>query len=200
MSMDNALAAGQGGTEAAPQSQTLAHENQPNTPLARLQEDNAQPDEHDNADASDDARRRRIVERLSAQLDTGVYLSEICERLAESPEKDRLEAVHAAARLAQTNAQLAKALAQLLQAEPGQRLIVGRIQAPAPGFGHSNASEQSEQENPSERSEQGMLIDGLTTKLLRCLDVMAGEKFDPMLKKAEEDARAKANPAPAAAA
>ncbi|MBU6299413.1 MAG: hypothetical protein KGJ79_05220 [Alphaproteobacteria bacterium] len=185
--MDNALAAGQGGTEAAPQSQTLAHETQPNTPLARLQEHDLRPDEHDKAEDTDDnTERRRVVDRLSEQLDINVGLAGVCEHLAALPKKGRTEAVYAAARLTQANAQLAKAMAQLLQVERRQRTIVERIQTPAPAFGHSNASEQD------------VLVDGLTLKLLRCLDVMTSEKFDPMLEKAEQNAAAKENSAPAA--
>ena len=61
--MDNALAAGQSGIEAAPQLQTLAHQDQPNTPQAQACGENGDPRqnlprEDDSAeDSGDDARR-----------------------------------------------------------------------------------------------------------------------------------------------
>ena len=127
-----------------------------------------------------------MVERLSQQLDINIGLAGVCEHLAAVPEKGRSEAVFAAARLTQANAQLARALAEVMQVERRHRTIIERIQTPAPVFRHSNSSEQDR------------LIDGLTSKMLRYMNLYAGELFDPVLKEAEEEARAKENPAPAA--
>ena len=176
MSMDNALAAGQGGTEAnpAPQSRIPAQETPTHTP-----EDDEPPD--------DDTQRRRVADRLSVQLDLGVDLASVCELLAgPANKKGRIEAVYAAARLAQANAQLGRSIAHLLQVERRQKTIVERIQQPTPFFGHSNFSEQD------------ALIDAMNTKILRYLKVMADETLDPALEEAEDDAAAQANPAPAA--
>ncbi|MDE1940338.1 MAG: hypothetical protein KGI68_15055 [Alphaproteobacteria bacterium] len=186
MSMDNALAAGQGGMEAAPQSQTLAHENQPNTPLARRPEDGPQQQDNDETPDRDDPRRH-TVDRLSKHLDINLDLAGLCRHLAAVPKKGRSEAVFAAARLTQANAQLARAMAELLQVERRHRTIIERIQTPAPVFGHSNLNEQD------------TLIDSLTAKMLRYLNFYAADVFDPVLKKAEEDACAKEASAPAAA-
>ncbi len=190
MSMDNALAAGQGDNEAAPQSQTLAHENQPNTPQESCgrTDDPPQdlPPEYDDAEAPGDARRQHVVERLSKHLDINLGIAGVCGHLAAVPKKGRVEAVFAAARLTQANAQLARALAEVMQIERRHRTIIERIQPPAPVFRHSNLNEQDR------------MIDDLTAKMLRYLNFYASEKFDPVLKKAEEDARAKENPAPAA--
>ena len=176
MSMDNAHAAGQGGTETnpAPQSQIPAPEPPTQTP-----QDDEPPD--------DDTQRRRVADRLSVQLDLGVDLASVCELLAgPANKKGRIEAVYAAARLAQANAQLGRSIAHLLQVERRQKTIVERNQPPAPFFGHSNFSGQD------------MLIDALNTKLLRYMKIVADETFDQAIEEAERDGAAKANPAPAA--
>ena len=175
MSMDNAHAAGQGGTETnpAPQSQIPAPEPPTQTP-----QDDELPD--------DDTQRRRVADRLAGQLEINLDLAGVCETLAAVPKKGRIEAVYAAARLAQANAQLGRSIAHLLQVERRQKTIVERNQPPAPFFGHSNFSGQD------------MLIDALNTKLLRYMKIVADETFDQAIEEAERDGAAKANPAPAA--
>lgn len=123
---------------------------------------------------------------------TSVVATEVQEPQVEpSVEKSdeelrRLAPFNAAARLMQANAQLAKAIAELLQVERQRRTIVERIQSLAAIFRHLNLSEQD------------MPVDGMTTKMPRFLDLMAGQMFDPALKQAEEDAGAKENFVPAA--
>ena len=120
MSMDNALAAGQGGTEvvSAPQTGDVASPAQ------------ARPDE---------AYRRFAIEELALQLARGSKLLAHCEAIAEVSPADALGPVREAARLINANAQLAKALAQMALVERRSKTIVETIQMPDPNIAGLNA-------------------------------------------------------------
>ncbi len=125
----------------------------------------------DDRPPDDETQRRRAAENLSAQLDINVGLASICERLAEIPKKGRVEAIYAAARLTQANAQLGRSIAQLLKVERRQTTIVHHIQPPAPALGHSNSNEDMQ------------LVDALTSKMFQAMKIIADEELDPMLKR-----------------
>ena len=171
MENQEALAAGQGGTENLPV---------PAGPIA--------PGEPEDA-ASDDALRRRAAECMADQLEIAGGLIARCEHLAALPKGDRLKPIYAAARLLQSNARVAQALAQLAQVEQRRRTIVEHIQPPAPVLKHSN-------------SNFDVLCDALLMKMLRYMKVAADEVFDPALEEAaareRPDVREKENPAAAA--
>jgi hypothetical protein len=130
---------------------------------------------------SDEAMRRLAVERLADHLDIATGLMERCEHLAALPKGKRVEPIFAAARLMQANAQVAKALAQMVQVERRQRTIIERIQPPVPVSTDSKS-------NPV-----GVLIETLSEKMLRYMNVLADEKLTPTIIEAERIAGAKEN-------
>jgi hypothetical protein len=130
---------------------------------------------------SDEAMRRLAVERLADHLDIATGLMERCEHLAALPKGKRVEPIFAAARLMQADAQVAKALAQMAQVERRQRTIIERIQPPVPVSTDSNS-------NPV-----GVLIETLSEKMLRYMNVLADEKLTPTIIEAERSAAAKEN-------
>ncbi len=156
METQEALAAGQSGS--APQPQTPAQE-----PL------------------NDDALRRRAVERLHEQLDIGNGLAAICEHLAGLPNPGRVEAVFAAARLMQANAQLGKSIGQLLQVEQRHRSVIKHIQPYVPVSNDSNSSQDM------------MMIDALTSKMLRYM-IARSDVLDPAIEEAALREKEKAGP------
>jgi len=183
MSMDNPHAAGQGGTEPEPQSRTSAQPDQPSQAAAIGRKAAAPTDPPDDAPPDDDTQRRRVADRLAGLLELNCDLATVCETLAAAPKKGRLEAVYAAARLTQANAQLGRSIAQLVQVEQRKKTIIQHIQPPRSVSNDSNSSAQ------------GALIDALMAKMLLYMNVVAGEMCDPALEQA--DAAAKAQLAPA---
>ena len=139
------------------------------------------PNNHadDEAPYSDEAMRRHAVERLADHLDIATGLMERCEHLAALPKGKRVEPIFAAARLMQADAHVAKALAQMAQVERRQRTIIERVQPPVVV---SNGSKS----NPV-----GALIETLSEKMLRYMNVLADEKLTPTINQADESARAK---------
>lgn len=170
MENQEALAAGQGGAE------SIAA---PGGPVA--------PGEPQDA-ASDGARHRRAVSRLTGQLDIADGLLGRCEHLAALPKGDRIKPIFAAARLLRSNARIAQAIAQLTQIEQLRRAIVEHIQTPAPVLKHSNSNFDDAR-------------DALMKKMLRYMEVMADTAFDPALEETaaqeKSNAREKENPAAA---
>ena len=125
MTKDNALAAGQGGTEVVPAPKTGAV-----APASQLP-----------AHArTDDVYRRFAVEELALQLARGSALLARCEAIAKEEPPDQLGPIYAAARLMNANAQLAKALAQVAMVERRSRTIVETIQRPDPKIAGLNSS------------------------------------------------------------
>lgn len=211
MTMDKASAAGQGGdSNSAPQSRAAAPQDQPaprtdypsraaaapphapphapprtpprtsqhtpvNDPFAAPSPDGILlRDDGETPVPDDDTQRRRAADRLSQQLEIGVDLAAVCEHLAALPKKGRLDAIYAAARLSQANAQLARAMAQLLKVERRHTTIVQHIQPPAPISKHSNSTAEG--------------MDALAAKMLRYMELVASETFDPVLEEATRDA------------
>jgi hypothetical protein len=117
MSMDNAHAAGQGGTEVVPAPKTGA------VAPASQSRSRARPDE---------AYRRFAVEELALQLVRGGALLARCEAIAKAGPVDQLGPIYAAARLMNANAQITKALAQVALVERRSKTIVETIQKPGP--------------------------------------------------------------------
>ncbi|MDE2110273.1 MAG: hypothetical protein KGJ79_03950 [Alphaproteobacteria bacterium] len=140
--------------------------------------------------ASDGALRRRAAVCMADQLEIANGLLDRCEHLATLPKGDRIKPIFAAARLLQSNARVAQALAQLVQAEQRRRTIIEHIQPPAPVLKHSNSNFD------------GALCDALMMKMLRYMKVTADQVFDPVLEKAAakeiSDVCEKENPAAAA--
>jgi hypothetical protein len=113
------------------------------------------------------------------------------------PKKGRLEAIYAAARLTEANAQLGRSLAQLLKVERRQATIVHHIQPPAPLDRHPNSNGDA----PS--VEEAQTIDGLISKFLRYMKFYADDELGPVLEQAasrEKHEREKADSAAAAEA
>jgi len=117
MTMEDAHAVGQDGTKAVPTAQAgaVAPASQPHT-RAEL----------------DDAYRQIAIEELALHLSRGSALLQRCDEMSREYRSDQVGAVHAAARLMNANAQLAKALAQLALVERRSRTIVETIQRPDP--------------------------------------------------------------------
>ena len=132
---------------------------------------------------SDEAMRRHAVERLADHLDIATELMERCEHLAALPKGKRVEPIFAAARLMQADAHVAKALAQMAQVERRQRTIIERIQPSVPVS------------NDSKSKPVGVLIETLSEKMLRYMNVLVDEKLTPTIIQAERIAAAKENPA-----
>jgi hypothetical protein len=124
MSMENALAAGQGGTEIAPVP--------PTGEVAPTSQSPAKP-------RPDEAYRRFAIEELALQLARGSKLLAHCEAIAKVSPADALGPVREAARLINANAQLAKALAQMAMVERRSKTIVETIQMPDPNIAGLNA-------------------------------------------------------------
>jgi hypothetical protein len=137
--------------------------------------------------ASDEMVRTFAVARLAQQLDIGTRMLTHCSHLEKLPNSARPDAVYAAARLMQANANLARALGQMAQVERRQRTIIERIQRPAAVSNDSNSILEA------------TLFQQLTMKMLRYMTGFAGETLDPAIKEMAEDARAQENLAAAAA-
>ena len=117
MSMDNALAAGQGGAEVVPVPQAGVA-----APVSQSRA-RARPDE---------AYRLFAVEELALQLVRGGALLARCEAIANAGRADELGPIYAAARLMNANAQITKALAQVALVERRSKTIIETIQKPDP--------------------------------------------------------------------
>jgi hypothetical protein len=163
MTMDNALAAGQGGSQIVP-TNPAKQEVEP-APHAETA-----PQSH--GTRPDDAYRRFAVEELALHLARGSALLERCEQMSKEDRADQVGAVHAAARLMSANAQLAKALAQLALVERRSRTIVETIQRPDPEIAGLNARFL-----PSQKSEE---IQAILERGLRQLLMVQHQKQEQM--------------------
>jgi hypothetical protein len=132
MSKDNALAAGQGGTEAnpAPQSQ-------------------------------DEVHRQSAVEGLARFLARGDTMLARCESMSKVARGDRLGPIYAASRLMNANAQVARALAHVALVESRRRMIVETIQPPRPEKAELNSRFTFPEENDDSLAELERRIDRL---------------------------------------
>lgn len=101
------------------------------------------------AENPDEALRRLAGKRLAEYLDIGVGLATECQRLASARKRDHLGPITAAARLFNSNARVAQALASVAQVERRQRTIIERIQLPKPDTAELN-SQNERKEKPSE--------------------------------------------------
>jgi len=125
---------------------------------------------------SDDELRHHAVARLAQHLDIASDLVLRCEQLSGMPEGDRVAPLYAAARLLHANAHIARALAQVAQAETRRRTIVEYIQSPVAKTADSNCSLENQMES------------ALRVKMLRYMKLLADETLNPALRKAEVDA------------
>lgn len=82
--------------------------------------------------AQDETYRQNAAAELAAYLAEGRAMLARCTVLARAKRGDRLGPIHAAARLMNANAQVAKALAHVALVERRTRTIVHTIQPPAP--------------------------------------------------------------------
>ena len=152
MAKENALAAGQGGTEVAPAPKPGAV-----APASRLPA-HARPDE---------AYRRFAVEELALQLVRGGALLARCEAIAKAGRADELGPIYAAARLMNANAQITKALAQVALVERRSKTIIETIQKPDPENAGLNSIFSSQQvSSPQQRKK---IRDALERGLLQFL-------------------------------
>ena len=127
MCENQALAAGQSGTDITPHRATAAPAPpaKPGKPVAKP----APPD---------DAYRQIAVEELAVQLSRGTALLAQCQVIAKlTPES--LGPIREAARLMNANAEIAKALARMAQVERRSRTIVEADQKPDPENAGLNA-------------------------------------------------------------
>ncbi|HUO98712.1 MAG TPA: hypothetical protein VMU01_08580 [Rhizomicrobium sp.] len=156
MTMEKPPAAGQGGNEPTPSAppREIAPAPQSQMPAAR------QPRAHP---SRDEGYRQITVEDLALALTRSDALLAHCEALARAAYGDPLGPVHAAARLMNAKAQVAKALAQVAQVERRSRTIVETIQMPDPENAGLNATFASPQQRKKIR-------DVLERALLQFLD------------------------------
>jgi hypothetical protein len=82
--------------------------------------------------AQDEVHRQSAARELAAFLASARTMLARCEAMSRAARGDRLGAIHAAARLMNANAQVAKVLAQVALVESRRRMIVETIQSPAP--------------------------------------------------------------------
>lgn len=146
---------------------------------------------------SDDDFRRYAAARLAESLDSSVGLIAQAEHLSAAPAlpaHDRINPLHAAARLMCANARLAREIARLAQVEHRQRTIVERLQPPVPVSIGSNSTLSD------------TLGAELCLKMLRYMNVVAADAFDGAIKDAtapsendmrKDDGLQEARPAPA---
>ncbi len=87
----------------------------------------------------DEALRRLAGKRLAEYLNIGVGLATECSRLASGKSRDHLGPITAAARLFNSNARVAQALALVALVERRQRTIIERIQPPKPDAAELNS-------------------------------------------------------------
>lgn len=117
----------------------------------------------------DDAYRKCAVEELSVHLLRGGALLEHCETLADASYSDRVSAITAAAKLINANAQLAKALAQMVQVERRSRTIVETVQRPNPKTAGLNSIFLT--------VEKSKAVQGVLERILRPL--LSGPQHEP---------------------
>ena len=101
------------------------------------------------AENPDEVLRRLAGKHLAKYLDIGVGLATECQRLASASKRDHLGPITAAARLFNSNARVAQALAMVAQVERRQRTIVERIQPAKPDKAELN-SQNVRKEPPGE--------------------------------------------------
>ena len=125
---------------------------------------------------SDDELRHHGAARLAEHLDIATDLVERCGQLAGMREGDRVSPIYAAARLLQANAQIAKALGYVAQAEIRRRTIVEHIQLPVAKTADLNCSLENR------------LATALRLKMLGYMTLLAHETLDPALREALAEA------------
>ncbi len=81
--------------------------------------------------SQDDAHRQSAASELAAYLACARTMIARCEAMSKAARGDRLGPIHAAARLMNANAQVARALAHVALVESRHRTIVEKIQSPA---------------------------------------------------------------------
>ena len=101
------------------------------------------------AENPDEVLRRHAGKRLAEYLDVGIGLATECQRLASAKSRDHLGPITAAARLFNSNARVAQALASVALVERRQRTIIERIQPPKPDKAELN-SQNERKERPEE--------------------------------------------------
>jgi hypothetical protein len=118
--------------------------------------------------ARDDAYRQVTVQDLALALMRSNTLLERCEEMAEVANFDQLGPIHAAARLMNAQAQVAKALAQVAQVERRRRTIIETIQRPDPeNAGLNSIFSQGQNSSPEQRAK---IRDVLERALLQFLE------------------------------
>jgi len=125
---------------------------------------------------SDDELRHHGAARLAEHLDITTELVERCNHLAGMREGDRVSPIYAAARLMQADAQIAKALGYVTQAEIRRRTIVEHIQLPVAKTADLNCSLDDRMEAE------------LCSTMLRYMKLLASETLEPSLREAEAEA------------
>ena len=124
-----------------------------------------------------EASRRAVALRLMEQLDDGV---ELAQQLANDPyfrnPDDRVTAVLTLARMTNANANLGRAITQLIQVEQKRRTIIERVE-PVQSWNDSKLKQENE-----------LLIE-IQKKMTRYMKVVADETFDPAIQEADEAAK-----------
>lgn len=129
-----------------------------------------------------EASRRAVALRLMEQLDDGV---ELAAQLVADPifsPDERVTAVLTLARMTNANANLGRAITQLLQVEQKRRTIIEKAE-PVRHWSDSNLSPEI------------VIAREIQGKMMRYMKVIADETFDPPIKEAEEAAAEKAKSA-----
>jgi hypothetical protein len=192
MANSDALAAGQGGTESnnlAPKSKAPAlapHAQTEENPTALhalavspAPSQTAPPlaPVVDRLAAKDDAYRQITVQDLALALSRSDALLARCQAMAEVADFGQLGPIHAAARLMNAQAQVAKALAQTAQVERRSRRIVETIQRPDPENAGLNSIFSNEQGSSPEQREK--IRDALERALLQFLQEQKQDRERP---------------------
>jgi hypothetical protein len=127
-----------------------------------------------------EASRQAVALRLMEQLDDGVELGArlVADPAFSSPD-DRVTVILTLARITNANANLGRAISQLIQVEQRRRTIIEHVETSPPW----NAS-NFKQEIP--------LMEEIQKKIIHYMKVVADETFDPAIKEAEEAAKAAA--------
>jgi len=128
--------------------------------------------------SQDEVHRQSAASELAAYLACARTMIARCEAMSKASRGDRLGPIHAAARLMNANAQVARALAHVALVESRHRTIVEKIQSPAPKNPQLNSTFPSGGEQEDARAELERRLDARLESIRREKERLEGLAID----------------------
>ena len=128
--------------------------------------------------SQDEVHRQSAASELAAYLACARTMIARCEAMSKAARGDRLGPIHAAARLMNANAQVARALAHVALVESRHRTIVEKIQPPAQKNPQLNSTFSSGGEQEDARAELERRLDARLESIRREKERLEGLAID----------------------